>query len=293
MTHRFMEGHYNGCIMDVYSTIPGYRRLASIPKLSRRARQRLKWFDYYNSHNHNARLTCRYFGISPQTFYRWKRRYNPQHIETLEDHPHRPKRQPTYSADLVNAVLRLREEYPGWGKDKLLTLLYREGFACSASTVGRILHKLKERGVLKELLPNHISARKNQRQGSYSVRKAKDYVAKDPGDMIEVATLDVRPLPGMVLKHFIARDVVSRWDAVEAHTRATSHTASGFIDTLLKRMPLPIKTIQVDGGSELQDAFEEECHRRGIKLFVLPPRSPSLMVMWKEHKGRILRSFMR
>jgi len=43
---------------------------------------------------------------------------------------------------------------------------------------------------------------------------------------------------------------------------------------LLKRMPFPIKTIQVDGGSEFQDAFEEECHRRGIKLFVLPPRSP-------------------
>jgi len=63
---------------------------------------------------------------------------------------------------------------------------------------------------------------------------------------------------------------------VEAHTRATPHTASGFIDTLLKRMPFPIKTIQVDGGSEFQDAFEEECHRRGIKLFVLPPRSPKL-----------------
>ena len=50
----------------------------------------------------------------------------------------------------------------------------------------------------------------------------------------------------------------------------------GFIDTLLKRMPFPIKTIQVDGGSEFQDAFEEERHRRGIKLFVLPPRSPKL-----------------
>ena len=137
-------------------------------------------------------------------------RYNPQHMETLEDRPHRPKRQLTYSADLVNAVLRLREEYPRWGKDKLVILLYREGFACSASIVGRILHKLKERGVLKEPLPNHIFARKSQRQGPYAVRKAKDYVAKDPGDMIEVDTLDVRPLPGMVLKHFTARDVVSR-----------------------------------------------------------------------------------
>jgi len=273
-----MKGRYNGCIMNVYSTIPGYRRLATIPKLSKKAKQRLKWFDYYDSHNHNARLTCRYFGISPQTFYRWKRRYNPYHLESLEDRPHRPKRlrQPTYSVELIEAVLRLREEYPRWGKDKLVILLAREGFNCSASTVGRILHRLRERGVLREPKLNHISARKRQEQRAYAIRKPKEYVAKKPGDIVEVDTLDVRPLPGVVLKHFTARDVISKWDVLEAHTRATSHTASGFIDALLERMPFPIKAIQVDGGSEFQNVFEEECQRRGIKLFVLPPRSPKL-----------------
>ena len=171
-----MKGRYNGCTMNVYGEIPGYGRLASIPVLSKKARQRLKWFDYYKSHNQNARLTCRYFGISPQTFYRWKRRYDPRHTGSLEDHSHRPRhvRQPTYSVELVEAVLRLREEYPRWGKDKLVILLCREGFASSASTVGRILKKLKERGVLNEPLPNHISARKSQRQRPYAVRKPKD-----------------------------------------------------------------------------------------------------------------------
>jgi transposase InsO family protein len=178
--------------------------------------------------------------------------------------------------ELVEAVLRLREEYPGWGKDKLVILLGHEGYSCSASTVGRILKKLKERGVLKEPLPNHISARKSQRQCPYAIRKPKDYVVKELGDIVEVDTLDVRPLPGVVLKHFTARDVISKWDVLEAHTRANSHTAAGFIDTLPKWMPFPIKVIQADGGSEFQDAFEEECQRRGIKLFVLPPRSPKL-----------------
>ena len=108
------------------------------------------------------------------------------------------------------------------------------------------------------------------------IRKPKEYVAKKPGDIVEVDTLDVRPLPGVILKHFTARDIISRWDVLEAHTRATSNTASGFIDVLLKRMPFPIQAIQVDGGSEFQDAFEEECQKRGIRLFVLPPRSPKL-----------------
>ena len=157
-----------------------------------------------------------------------------------------------------------------------MILLQHEGFACSVSTVDKILKKLRERSVLEEPLPNHISARKNQRQRPSAVRKPKDYVVKEPGDIVEVDTLDVRPLPGVVLKHFTARDVVSRWDVLEAHARATSRTATAFMDTFLQRMPFPVKVIQVDGGSEFQDVFEEERQRRGIKLFVLPPRSPKL-----------------
>ena len=91
--------------MSIYgSVIPGARRLAGLGvELSKQARQRLKWFDYYNSHRHNARLTCRYFGVSPQTFYRWKGRYDPHNLKSLEDRSHRPKRlrQPTYSVALV------------------------------------------------------------------------------------------------------------------------------------------------------------------------------------------------
>ena len=41
-------------------------------------------------------------------------------------------------------------------------------------------------------------------------------------------------------------------------------------------MPFPVRSIQVDGGSEFEALFEEECQRRGIKLFVLPLRSPKL-----------------
>jgi len=123
----------------ISGVVPGASRLARLQELSKKARQRLKWFDHYNSHGHNARLTCRYYDISPQTFYRWKKRYNPRHIESLEERSRRPKhlRQPTYSVELVEAVLKLREGYPRWGKDKLVVLLRGEGFDCSTSTVGR------------------------------------------------------------------------------------------------------------------------------------------------------------
>jgi len=274
-----MRGRYNGCTMSVYGSIlPGARRLASIPVLSKRARQRLKWFDYYNSHNHNARLTCRYFGISPQTFYRWKRRYDPYRLESLEDRSRRPKhlRQPTASPELVAAVLRLREEYPRWGKDKLVVLVSEQGYQVSTSMVGRTLRRLKDRGVLREPVRNHVSARRRVLKRPYAVRKPKDYQVIQPGDLIQLDTLDVRPLPGMVLKHFTARDMISRWDVVDVYSRATASTAAHFLDKLGQRMPFTIRGIQVDGGSEFEEVFEEECQRRNIRLFVLPPRSPKL-----------------
>ena len=262
----------------ISGAVPGVSRLAGLQELSKKAGQRLKWFDYYNSHGHNARLTCRHFDISPQTFYRWKRRYNPRHLASLEERSHRPRqlRQPTYSTELVEAVLKLREEYLRWGKDKLVVLLPDEGFTCFASTVGRILNRLKERGVLKEPIANHISVRKRQWQRPYAIRKPKEYIANKPGDIVEVDTLDVRPLPGIILKHFTAHDVISRWDVVSVHSRANASTAAHFLDTLESRMPFPVRAIQVDGGAEFEAIFEEECQRRDIKLFVLPPRSPKL-----------------
>ena len=58
--------------------------------------------------------------------------------------------------------------------------------------------------------------------------------------------------------------------------RATASTAAQFLKRLEERMPFTIRAIQVDGGSEFEAVFEEECQMRKIKLFVLPPRSPKL-----------------
>jgi putative transposase len=262
-----------------YAIAKGTYQLGKLEfNLSKEAKLRLTWFEYYRQHRNNARLTCRHFGISPQTFYRWLRRYDPQHPRTLESRSHRPKqvRQPTYSTTQVEAVRQMREKYPRWGKDKIKVLLNKQGLQVSASTIGRILGYLKAHGRLVEPLSNPISARKRSRKRPYAVRKPAEYQAKLPGDMVEVDTLDVRPLPGVILKHFTAYDVVSKWNVVEIYRQATATAATRFLDEMTKRMPNPVRAIQVDGGSEFKSVFEEACQARGIKLFVLPPRSPKL-----------------
>ncbi|MBI2868668.1 MAG: transposase [Chloroflexi bacterium] len=238
----------------------------------------MQWFDYYASHKSNARLTCRHFGIAPQTFYRWLRRYDPRHLASLEDRSHRPKRvrKPSWTTEEVQAVLQMRQQYPRWGRDKLVVLLRQGGFHLSASMVGRILVYLKTRGVLKEPHLTYVSAGKRARNRPYAVRKPRDYHAKEAGELVQLDTLDLRPLPGVVFKHFTAHDVTCKWNVIGIYRQATAATARHFLDAIQERMPFPVKAIQVDGGSEFAAVFEAECQQRGIKLFVLPPRSPKL-----------------
>ena len=177
-------------------------------------------------------------------------------------------------------MLGLREKYPRWGKDKLVVLLREEGWQVSTSMVGRIIRHLKERGVLREPLPNHISARKRHRQRPYAVRKPKEYMAKEPGDIVQLDTLDVRPLPGVALKHFTARDVVSRWDVIGVYSRATASIAAHFLDELEDRAPFPLKAILPWKGGISGSLCYHHAH-------------PSSMGMWSEPTGPILRNSTR
>ena len=130
--------------------------------------------------------------------------------------------------------------------------------------------------MLREPPRNGISARGGHFSARMRCGKPNDYAVEVPGDLVQLDTLDVRPLPGVVLKHFTARDKVSRWDVVSAYRRATANTATAFLDGLLDRMPFPVRAIQVDRGSQFQASFEQACAQRGIRLFVLPPHSPEL-----------------
>ncbi len=112
-----------------WSDLPEARQLASLgKKVSRPAQGRLQWMLFYYFNGRNAARTCRRFGISRQTFYRWKRRFDRHDLTTLEERSHRPRqlRKPTWSAELVERVLALRKQYPRWGKDKLVVLLRKK-----------------------------------------------------------------------------------------------------------------------------------------------------------------------
>ena len=249
--------------------------------LSPEAAERLRWVIAWQSlrqQGYSAQAAAELLQLSRASLYRWQARLQRQGLKALEPRSRRPKRvrQPSWSFELAQTVLDLRRHYPRWGKDKLLILLRREGFETSASTVGRILASQKRRGLLIETPSSYVRKRTIRPRRPYAGRKPPDYPPQLPGDLVQVDTMDLRPWPNKVLKHFSARDVASRWDVLEVHTRATAATAAQFLDSLQRRAPFPIRAIQVDGGSEFQADFERACQAKGIQLFVLPPHSPKL-----------------
>ncbi len=247
--------------------------------ITKEATKRLAWMDFWKKTG-NARLTCRHFGITPDTFYRWKARYKPKNLKSLEADPKtkRPHtvRTPMTSPVILTLVQSYREQYPRWGKEKIARLIWRQGHPVSVSTVGRTITRLKSRGLLREPIPNFISSKKRYLKRAWGVRKPETFHAHIPGDLVQVDTMDIRPIPGMVRKQFTARDIVSKWDTLHVFGHATALLAAKFLDMLMTSSPFSIKAIQIDGGSEFKGAFEEACRIRGIILYVLPPRRPKL-----------------
>ena len=86
-------------------------------ELSPEGRARLRALSLWRESG-NAKLVCSTFGVSRATLYRWRKRFAPRDLPTLQERTRRPRRvrQPTWSPELVKAVLQLREQYPPVGK---------------------------------------------------------------------------------------------------------------------------------------------------------------------------------
>lgn len=89
----------------------------------------------------NFSATCREFGITRKTGYKWCERYRSG--EELTDKSRRPsviaKRTPTETEEII---VSLRKENPGWGAKKLKEVLERRGYAIPCTkTVNNILNR--------------------------------------------------------------------------------------------------------------------------------------------------------
>ncbi len=258
-----------GISMSYRTRLPNQWHLERMTFLSKEAKRRLKWIDYYKKHK-NGRKTCRYFGISQTTFYKWLHRYEEMGLKGLENRSKRPKtlRKSRVSLEHIFLITTLRKRYPAWSKYKLAVILKRDyGIVISPSTIGRILKK-------KGLIDGKKSNKRKRQKRRVGRQKAERYLKEhSPGSLLYLDTKHLTFL-GKTFYQFTAIDSKTRIKFIRVYSRASSKTGKLFFGELRKFMPFPILNIQTDNGGEFLNYFHQELERQNIPHYFSQPNCP-------------------
>jgi len=215
----------------------------------------------------NVALTCRYYGITRQSYYVWLGRYEELGEQGLRDRSRRPHVSPNAtSEEVVGKIVYLRQTYH-FGPLKIVMYLRRyHELVISPSGVWRILRRL---GL------NRLPA--SQRYKRHSGRWQR-YEKPQPGHQVQVDVKFVAPLAGSRKKfyQFTAIDDCTRLRVLRIYDRLNQKIAIQFIDYVLQKLPFHVEQIQTDNGSEFQAAFHWHVLDRGIRHVYIRPRTPRL-----------------
>ena len=253
------------------------RRAASdVPLEAARRASLVRWIDGRRRLGLTCEDACHLAGVSPRSYYRWRTVLRRHGVRALADRSSRPHtaRIPVKRRQVAVHVERLRKQYP-LGKEKLAVLLAREGITVSASTVGRVLDELMRRAVIQPIGYNRRQGR-NRRRASARVharRKHRHERAQQPGQLVQLDTLHEHSNEVKRI-HFTAVDPITRFAHAKLVPSASSRYARLFLEECLAIWPHPIRSLQVDNGSEFKGHHELACQELGIELVTIPPASP-------------------
>src|SRR4030042_1944679 len=90
----------------------------------------------------NVSEACRQRGVSRTQFYEYKRRFQTHGLAGLRDLPPIHKTHPfTTPQEVVDRILAVSLEHPGWGCVRLSSMLKLEGISVSSPTIQTLLIK--------------------------------------------------------------------------------------------------------------------------------------------------------
>lgn len=236
-------------------------------ELTREATRRLAIIRHAQEMTGNVAATCRYYGISRPTFYKWLRRYEEAGTEGLRDRSRRPLVSPNAtSTEVVGKILYLRRSYH-FGPHKISMYLRRyHDVVVSPSGVWRILKRL---GMSR--LPTSQRYRRH-------VDRWKRYERPLPGHRVQVDVKFIAPLAGSRRKHyqFTAIDDCTRIRVLRIYERLDQRSAIQFVDYVLEKLPFKVEVIQTDNGGEFGSQFHYHVLDRGIGHVYIKPATPRL-----------------
>ena len=242
----------------------------------------LKFFDEFG-----PAATRRAFQKSRSTIFLWKHKLNQANgkLSALAPGNKTPlhKRKRTIHPFIEDFILKYRRAHPGADKTTITPVLKA---ACqqagikpiSESSVGRIIHDLKERGQLsKSLKMIHKGDTGklyfHERKTGRKKLRRKGYVPHKPGDLVQMDTISIFA-NGLKRYLFTALDVNSRMAFAYAYKTDTSANGQDFLKKFVKVTPFVTSRIQTDNGSEFAKQFDSCCKEGGLIHFFNYPRHP-------------------
>lgn len=223
-------------------------------------REQLKIWNRLKNHSVPDLEIAQITGMSRASFYRHKKAISIYGFKGLEIRSKRPKasRQSTIPHEVISLILRLRQISPTYGKAKITVLLQRDhSITLSESTVGRIITKLISQSKIKRSASSTRIKRK-RRFTSHAKRWEYGMKANNPGELVQIDHMSVIK-HNLSMKEFSAWDPITKTIVADITSNASSSAAAKFLRKVIKDMPFPIKSVQVDGGSEFMKDFEFEC----------------------------------
>jgi transposase InsO family protein len=247
--------------------------------------------------------SCRTFGVSRTTFYRWQARVEGYGLEALMPKGRRcpvmPNATPSWVVDelLAEAVVR-----PTLGARRYAEDFARRGFAISSSGVQKILNR-------------HGLGRRRQRVGALAQLTAATtgllstdalegpfgfcHFAARPGDLLALDSFYIGKLKGVgPVWQLTAIDTATRWAIVEVFIGpSNTDIAKRFLDRVirkLRRLGVSVTGVLTDNGPEFTGTkFTSRLAEHGIVHHRTPPRSPNHNAVCERFQGTALQECWR
>jgi transposase InsO family protein len=241
--------------------------------LSKDALKRLWWMDWYQTHGTNAEATCRHFGISKSVFYRWKNKYNPANLKSLEfdTRTRKPKntREMTTPFWIQERVYNIRLDDLEKSKYEIQEELKREGVIVGQSAIQKVINRHSE-------LLNTQHWKKVRKHRNYKIariRAAVELREKDLGSLVQIDTKYFYVL-GKKFYIFTAIDSMSRYGFLWCYRTISSVSGRDFLTRVKEYFPFPIQAVNTDNGSEYLLEFHKQLVAWGIPHYFTSPHCP-------------------
>lgn len=239
----------------------------SKPDQLRAVKARKKLLMHALESSKNVSKTCRRFGISRPTFYKWMKRYQELGEIGLCNRSRKPHSSPNATPkEVVSKIVYLRQNYH-FGAGRIADYLRRyHETKLTPSTVHRILER-------------HDMARlpTSKRYQRHNIRW-KRYEKQQPGHRVQIDVKFLERIPGRKkrLYQFTAIDDCTRIRILKIYDRCNQSSATDFADEVIRRLPFRIQVIQTDNGAEFQSKFHWHLQDKGIEHVHIRPRTPHL-----------------